>query len=114
MRLLKHRVLRKIFGFTKDEVTGGLIRLHVFCTAHRILLGRGGEKSRRMRRAWHAARIVERRGVYRVLVGKPDGKSPLRRPKRRWESNTKIDIKEGLGTRTGLLWLMIGMGGRLL
>ena len=47
-------------------------------------------------------------------MGKPDGKSPLRRPRRRWKDNTKIDLKEGLGTRTGFLWLRIGTGGGLL
>jgi len=49
-------------------------------------------KSRRMRWAGHVARIGERRGVYRDLVGKPDGKSPLRRTRRRWEDNIKMDL----------------------
>jgi hypothetical protein len=78
-----------------------------------LLTKHSGEKSR-IRRAGHVARIVERRGVYRVLVGKPDGKSPLGRPRRRWEDNTKTDLKEGVGTRTGLLWLRIETGGGLL
>ena len=51
-------------------------------------------KSRRMRWAVHVARMVERRGVYRVLVGKPEGKSPPARPRRRWEDNIKMDLKE--------------------
>ena len=51
-------------------------------------------KSRRMRWAGHVARMGERRGVYRVLVGKPEGKRPLGRPKRRWEDNIKMDLKE--------------------
>jgi len=51
-------------------------------------------KSRRMRWAGHVARMVEDRGVYRVLVGKPDGKSPLGRPRRRWEDNIKLDLQE--------------------
>ena len=47
-----------------------------------------------MRRAGHVARRGERRGVNRVLVGKPDGKSPLGRPRRRWEDNIKMDLEE--------------------
>jgi hypothetical protein len=51
----------------------------------------------------------KRRGVYRVLVGKPEGKRPLGRPRRRWEDNNKMDI------RIGSIWLMIGTdGGHLL
>ena len=55
-------------------------------------------KSRRMRWAGHVARMGEGRGVYRVLVGKPDGKRPLGRPRRRWEDNIRMDLQEmGLG-----------------
>jgi hypothetical protein len=51
-------------------------------------------KSRRMRWAGHVARMGEGRGVYRVLVGRPEGKRPLERPKRRWEDNIKMDLRE--------------------
>jgi hypothetical protein len=51
-------------------------------------------KSRRMRWAGHVARMGERRGVYRVLVGKPEGKRPLGRPRRRWEDDIKMDLRE--------------------
>jgi hypothetical protein len=51
-------------------------------------------KSRRTRWAGHVARIVEGRSVYRVLVGKPEGKRPLRRPRRRWKDNIKMDLRE--------------------
>jgi len=51
-------------------------------------------KSRRVRRAGHVARIGERRSLYRVLVGKLEGKRPLGRPRRRWEDNIKIDLQE--------------------
>jgi hypothetical protein len=51
-------------------------------------------KLRRMRWARHVARMGERRGVYRVLVGRPEGKRPLGRPRRRWEYNIKLDLKE--------------------
>jgi hypothetical protein len=51
-------------------------------------------KSRRMRRAGHVARMGEKRNVYRLLVGKPEGKRPLGRPRRRWIDNNKMDIIE--------------------
>jgi hypothetical protein len=51
-------------------------------------------KSRRMRWAEHVARMDERRVVYRVLVGRPEGKRPLRRSRRRWEDNIKMDVRE--------------------
>ena len=51
-------------------------------------------KSRRMRWAGHVARMGEGRGVYMVLVGKPEGKRPLGRTRRRWEDKIKIDIQE--------------------
>jgi hypothetical protein len=56
----------------------------------------------------------ERRGAYRVLVGKPEGRRPLGRPGRRWEDNIKMDLREvGWGAQTGLIWLRIGTGGGL-
>jgi hypothetical protein len=51
-------------------------------------------KSRRMRWAGHVARMVERRGAYRVLVGRPESKRPLGRPRCRWEDNIKMDLGE--------------------
>ena len=57
----------------------------------------------------------ERRDVYRVLVGKPEGKRPLGRPRRRWEDNIKMDLQEvGWGECTELIWLRIGTGSGLL
>jgi hypothetical protein len=57
----------------------------------------------RMRWAGHVARLGERKGVYRFLVGKPEGKRPLRRPKRRWEDDIKMDLQEvGCG---GMDWI---------
>jgi hypothetical protein len=54
----------------------------------------------------------ERRGVYRVLVGKPEEKRPLGRLRHRWEDNIKMDLQEvGCGVWTGLSWLRIGTGG---
>ena len=51
-------------------------------------------KSRRIRWAGHVARMGERRGVYRDLVGKPEGRRPLGIPRRRWEDNIKMDLQE--------------------
>jgi hypothetical protein len=57
----------------------------------------------------------ERRGAYRVLVGKLEGRRPLGRPRRRWEDNVKMDLREvGWGAQTGLIWLRIGTGGGLM
>jgi hypothetical protein len=56
-------------------------------------------KSRRMRWAGHVARMGEQRGVHRMLVGKPEGKRPLGRPRRRWEDNIKMDVQEVGGGR---------------
>ena len=56
-------------------------------------------KSRRMRWAGHVAHMGEDRGVHRVLVGKPEGKRPLGRPRRRWEDNIKMDLQEVGGGR---------------
>ena len=53
----------------------------------------------------------EGRGVQRVLVGKPDRKRPLGRPRRRWEDNIKMDLQEWEGVETGWSWLRIGTGG---
>ena len=62
-------------------------------------------KSRRMRWAGHVARMGEDRGVHRLLVGKPEGKRPLGRPRRRWEDNIKMDLQEVGGGRENLMEL---------
>jgi hypothetical protein len=62
-------------------------------------------------RAGHVAGMREGRSVYRVLVGKPEGKRPLGRPRRRWEDNSKMDLQDmGCGAWTGSMWLTIGDG----
>ena len=67
-------------------------------------------KSRTMKWTGYVARMRNRSGAYRVLVGKPEGRRPLGRPKRRWE-----DLREaGWGTWAGSIWLRIGTGGGLL
>jgi hypothetical protein len=73
-----------------------------------------------MRWAGHVARIGEGRNVYRVLMGKPEGKRPLGRPRHRWEDGIKMDLREigwlrgGGGVWTGFIWFRIGFVGRLL
>jgi hypothetical protein len=88
--------LRRIFGLKRDEVTREWRKLHneelhdlySLPTIVRVI------KSRRMKWAGHVARMGEGRDVYRVLVGKPEGKKPLTRPRRRWEENIKMDLQE--------------------
>jgi len=96
LRVFENRVLRRIFGHWRDEVTGELRKLHNeelndLCSSPGIVRV---IKSRRMRWAGHVACMGERRGVYRVLVGKLEGKRPLGRPRRRWEDNIKMDLEE--------------------
>jgi hypothetical protein len=65
----------------------------IICTHHQILIIRQ-IKSRRMKWAGHVARMGEGRNVYRILVGRPEKKRPLERPRRRWEDGTKMDLGE--------------------
>jgi hypothetical protein len=68
-----------------------------------------------MRWAEHVARIGEERKVYKVLVGKPEGKRPLGRPRRRWEDGIRMDLREiGFGVWIGFDCLRTGTGGGLL
>ena len=87
-------MLRRIFVPKRDEVTGEWRELHnellndLHTSPELVWL----IKSTRMRWVGHVARMVERRGVYRVVVGKPEKKRPLGRPRRRWEDNIKIEF----------------------
>ena len=68
-------------------------------------------KSRRMRWKGNVASMGDRRGVYRVLVGKPEGKSQLGSHRRKWEDTTKMDLQEvGCGVWAGSSWIRIGTG----
>jgi hypothetical protein len=105
LRVSENRALRGTFGSKRDEVTGECRKLHnqelndLYCSPNIVRM----IKSRRMRLAGHVACMGEGRGVYRVLVGKPEGKRPLRRPRRRWEENIRLDhLEVGCGVWTGL------------
>ena len=86
----------RLFEPRRVEVTGEWRRLHneelndLYCSPNIVRV----IKSRRIRWAGHVARKEENRGVYRLLVGKPEGKRPLGRPRRRWEDNIKMDLEE--------------------
>ena len=96
LRVFVNRVLRLVLGPKRDEVTGELRKLHneqlsdLYSLPNIVRV----VKSRIMRWVGHAARMGQGRGVHRVLVGKPEGKRPLGRPRRRWEDNIKMDLQE--------------------
>jgi hypothetical protein len=102
----ENRVLRGIFGPKEDEVTGEWRKLHSG-ELHNLYSSPDivrQIKSRGMRWAGHVARMGEGRNVYRVLVGKPGGKRPLGRPRRRWDG-IKMDLREiGWG---GVEWIQL-------
>jgi hypothetical protein len=92
----ENRVLRRIFGPKRDEVTGEWRKLHneerhILYSSLNIIRQM---KSRRMRTAGHVACMGEERNVYKVLMGKPEGKRPLGRPRRRWEDAIRMDLRE--------------------
>jgi hypothetical protein len=92
--VFENRVLRRIFGTKRDEVTGEWRKLHneelrdLYSSLNIIRI----IKSRRMTWASHVAQMSEKRNAYRLLVGKPEGKRPLGRPRCRW-----VDIRLDLG-----------------
>jgi hypothetical protein len=91
VRVFENSVLREIFGHNRDEVTRGWIKLHneelcdLYSTHNMVQV----IKSRRMRWAGHVACMGEKRGEYKVLVGKPEGKRPPGRLRSRWEDSIK-------------------------
>ncbi|KAJ4450607.1 hypothetical protein ANN_02033 [Periplaneta americana] len=96
LRVFENKVLRKIFGAKRDEVIGEWRKLH---NAELHALHPSPDiirniKSRRLRWVVHVARMGESKNAYRVLVGRPEGKRPLGRPRRRWEDNIKMDLRE--------------------
>jgi hypothetical protein len=103
--VFKNRVLRRIFGPKRDRVTGGWRKQHNE-ELHNLYSSPGIIriiKLRRMRWAGHVARMGEKRNVYRLLVGKTQGKRPLGRPRREWVNIMKTNLAEiGLG---GVNWI---------
>jgi hypothetical protein len=96
LRVFENRVLRRIVGPKRDKVTGELRKLHneelhdLYSSPSIIRI----TKSRRMRWAGHVARMGEKMNAYRFLVGKPEGRRPLGRPRRRWVDNIRMDLGE--------------------
>jgi len=96
LRVFENRVLRRVFGPKRDELTGDWRKLHneelrdLYSLPNIVRV----VKSRTVRWAGHVVRMGEGRGVHRVLVGKPGGKRPLGRPRRRWKGNIKMDVWE--------------------
>jgi hypothetical protein len=113
--VFENRVLRRIYGSKRDEVTGEWRKLHneelnnLYSSPNIVRV----IKSRRMRWAGHVARMGQGRGVYRVLVGLPEGRRLLERPRRRWEDNIRKDLRKAeYGcVWTGWSWLRIWTGG---
>ena len=109
LRVFENTLLRRVYGPKRDEITKEWRKLHneelseLYSLPNIVRV----VKSRRMRWAGHVARMGEGRGVYRVLVGKPQGKRPFGRPRRRWENNTRIKISSGSGRG---LWGLDGVG----
>ena len=96
LRVFENKILRKIYGPKRDEMTGEWRRLHneelhgLYDSPDVVKI----MKSRRLRWAGHVARMGEKRRLYSTLVGKPEGKRPLGRPRRRWEDNIRRDLRE--------------------
>jgi hypothetical protein len=94
--VFENRVLRRMFGPKRDEVTGGWRKLHneelhnLYSPPSIIRM----IKSMRMRWAGHVPRMREKRNAWRILVRNPEGKKPLGRPRRRWVDNIKMDLRE--------------------
>jgi hypothetical protein len=107
LRVFENRLLRKIFRSKMDEETGGWRKLHneelhgLYSSPSIVRV----IKARRMRWAGHVARMGEVRSAYNILVGRPEGRRPLRRPRRRWEDNIKVDLREiGFGDVDWIHW----------
>jgi hypothetical protein len=96
LRVFENRALKRIFGPKRDGVMEDWRKLrneelhNLYCSPSIIRMN----KSRRMKWAGHVTRMMEKRNTYRVLMGKPEGKRPLGRYRRRWEDNVKMNLGE--------------------
>jgi hypothetical protein len=96
LTVFENRVLRRIFAPKRDEVTGGWRKLHneelhgLYSSPSIVRV----IKERIMRWAGHVARMGEVRGAHNILFGRPEGRRPLGRPRRRWEDSIKMDLWE--------------------
>jgi hypothetical protein len=96
LKVFENRVSRRIFGPKRDEVTRDWRKLHneelndLYSSPSIVCM----IKSKRLRRTGRVARIAARRDVYRILMGKPEGRRSLERPRHRWEDNIKMDLQE--------------------
>ena len=106
LRVFGNRVLRKIFGPTRDEVMGEWGQQHNETLYDLYAPNIWVIKSRRMRWVGHAAHMGKRRGAYRILVRRPEGRILVGRPRHTWWDDIKMDLWGGALTR--LIWLMIG------
>jgi hypothetical protein len=105
LRVFENRVLRRMFRPKRDEMIGSWRKVHneelhnLYCSPSIIRI----IKSRKMRWTGHVARMGEKGNAYRILVGKPEVKRALGRPRRRWENNIRMDLREiGWG---GMDWI---------
>jgi hypothetical protein len=110
LRVFENKVLRRIFRSRRDEVTGGWRKLHneelrdsYFSPSIIRTI-----KARRMRWAGRVARMAEKREAYRLLAGRPKGKRPLGRPRRRWVDNIKMDLLEIVFGGVDFFWSFSG------
>jgi hypothetical protein len=96
LRVFENRVLWRIFGPKGEEVAGGWRRLHneELCNFYASPYIIWMIKSRRMRWEGNVTRMSEMRNAFNIVVGKPEGKRPLGRPRRRREDNIRMDVKE--------------------
>ena len=113
LRAFENRVLRSIFGPTRDELIRKWRKLHndelndLYSSPDTVRV----IKSRRIRWTGHVAHMGERRGIYRFLVGKPERKGPCGRPRHRRKDNIQWFFwKWDVGAWTGSSWLRIGKG----
>jgi hypothetical protein len=94
--VFENRVLRRIFWPKRDEVRGEYQKLNneefkdLYCSPNIVSV----IKSKRMKWAGHVARMGERKGIYKILVGKPKGRRPLGTPSHRWEDNITMNLLE--------------------